>query len=82
MPTTDHDDWLTIKIPRVRRERWPGRPVSPILSARASSTLKSLVVALQEAGVKSSKGYRAGMDHNDAIEWLLDQVADAGEKGD
>ena len=78
--STNREGRLTIKIPRVEGRTWPGRPASPILGAPAASTLKSLAVALQRAGVKPSRGYRAGMDHHDAIEWLLAAVAKASAK--
>ena len=75
----DKTEWVSIKIPRIDRETWPGRPASPILGADASSTLKSLAVALQGAGVKHA-GYHRGWDGHDAASWLLQQVAEASAK--
>ena len=80
--TTSREGWLTIKIPRVEGRTWPGRPASPILISQASNTLKSLAVALEDAGLThSARGCtHTTWDNHDAAQWLLRQVVEASEK--
>ena len=73
-------DWCTIRVPRIAGRSWPGRPLSPILSVRASGVLRDLALELQAAGVRGTGG--RAVDIHDAAEWLFGEIAKASVAGD